>query len=261
VTLSEDLAFARRLTDIAGKIALEHFRSGVRAELKADGTPVSAADLEVERCLRALLADERPGDAILGEELGVSGASQRVWLIDPIDGTAQFVSGKAEWGTHVALQHDGELVLGVISRPLLRRTWWASRGNGAYRGGAGATDCVKLHVSSTANLRQSRVTVWTDEQSANVELLKGAALWVEPNLDALLRLAEGELEAVVDPYGKAWDHAPAVVLVEEAGGRFSDWRGGHRVDHGEGRFTNGAVHAQLEELLGVGVAQGALAPT
>jgi len=248
--LHDDLALAHRLAFIAGEMALDHLRRGVTTKPKADKSPVSDADVAIEHRLRELLAEHRPNDAVLGEELGAHGSSERLWLLDPIDGTSSFVSGQPEWGTHVALQNNGVVVLGVITRPALRRVWWASRGSGAYRSETSSSNGVRLRVSPITELRSSRVTMWTEEQSSTVARLKRAARWVEPDLGAILRLAEGQLEAVIDPSGKPWDHAPAVVLVEEAGGRFSDPMGGHRLDLGEGRFTNGLVHSQLEHLLG-----------
>ena len=249
-TFDDDLELAHRLALVAGELALDYFRRGVGVTLKADGSAVSEADVEIERALRALLTRHRPDDAVLGEELGSSGSSSRRWLIDPIDGTSEFVVGRPEWGTHIALQQAGDVVLGVITRPVLGCVWWASRGRGAYRAGTGSqARPVRLQVSPATELRGSRVTAWADDRSATVVSLKENAVWVEPDLGAILRVAEGELEGVVDPSGKAWDHAPLVVLVEEAGGRFSDSHGGRRLDRGEGRFTNGHVHSQLEQVL------------
>ena len=230
-------------------MALDHLRRGVDVGLKADGSTVTEADVAIERCLRALLSQHRPHDAVLGEELGSSGSATRVWLIDPIDGTSNFGSGRPEWGTHVALQSAGEVVLGVITRPVRRLVWWAQRGAGAHRSELRGGESTRLAVSTVARLSDSRVTVWTERASVAVTRLRASARWVEPNLDDILRVIEGQLEAVVDPSGKPWDHAPAVVLVEEAGGRFSDAHGGRRLDLGEARFGNGLVNAQLEQLL------------
>ncbi|HWZ90491.1 MAG TPA: inositol monophosphatase family protein [Polyangiaceae bacterium] len=248
-TLASDLELAHQLAAVASEVALHSFQRGVTTRLKADGTQVTETDLEIERCLKELLARHRPDDAVLGEELGESGASKRRWLLDPIDGTSNFVSGSADWGTHVALLQDGHVVLGVITRPVLGRTW-ASRGSGAYRTEMNSSSgAVRLQVSRINELRESRVTFWSSEPHPIVARLQRSASWVKPDLNAILRVAEGELEAIIDPSGKPWDHAPAVVIVEEAGGRFSDCAGGQRLDLGEGRYTNGLIHAELERLL------------
>jgi histidinol-phosphatase len=249
-TFRAELAIARRLAVVASEIALHYFHRGVSADTKSDGTPVTVADREIEQTLVEALTRFRPEDAVLGEEFGARGASSRRWLLDPIDGTSNFVSGNSQWGTHVALELDEHIVLGVITRPARGLSWWACRGCGAYRSESapGSTD-VRLHVSTQAELRASRVTVWTNEIDPMLDRLRRQAQWVEPSLDAILRLAEGGLEAVIDRSGKPWDHAPAVVLVEEAGGTFSDSFGGHRLDCGEGRFSNGLIHAELGALL------------
>jgi histidinol-phosphatase len=250
-SFSDDLALARQLAALASEVALDYFHRGVSTEYKPDGTPVSQADLEIERSLGDFLARRRPGDAVFGEELGARGHSSRRWLFDPIDGTSNFVAGSSQWGTHVALQYERQIVLGIITRPVLGLSWWACRGCGAYRSGASkGSDAVRLHVSTKSILMASRVTMWTHEDDPMVARLKQSAAWVEPDLDAILRLAEGELDAVIDRLGKPWDHAPAVVLVQEAGGAFSDSQGGHRIDLGEGRYTNGLIHDQLDALLG-----------
>jgi histidinol-phosphatase len=249
-SVSDDLALARQLAALASELALDYFQRGAPTKYKPDGTPVSHADIEIERNLVDILARRRPGDAVLGEEFGALGDSSRRWLIDPIDGTSNFVAGSSQWGTHVALQYEQQIVLGIITRPVLGLSWWACRGCGAYRSGTlESSDAVRLHVSAKSILISSRVTMWTHEGDPMIARLKRSATWVEPDLDAILRLAEGEIEAVIDPQGKPWDHAPAVVLVQEAGGAFSDSRGGHRVDLGEGRYTNRLIHDQLEGLL------------
>lgn len=249
-SFADDLAFARRLAVLATEIALDYFARGVTADRKADGTPVTAADVHIERAIANELARERPGDAILGEELGAQGSAPRRWILDPIDGTAYFLRREPDWGTHIALEVDGHVVAGVITRPVTARSYFASRGGGAFRGDLSATASgTRLHASSQADLAESRVTAWTDDTDPLVSRLRRAARWVAPAVDNVLRVAEGELEAVVDRLGKAWDHAPAVILVEEAGGAFSDGSGGKRLDLGEGRFTNGLIASPLDALL------------
>jgi histidinol-phosphatase len=247
---AEDLALGRRMAELAARISIELQRRGVVTETKEDGSVVTNADREVELALRALIAAERPGDAVLGEELGASGEANRRWILDPIDGTSNFVSGRPEWGNHIALEQDGRIVLGIITRPLLGRLWWATRGGGAHRCEiASPVAAVRVRVSTRSELREARVSLWAPAGDARVVRLKKSASWQAPNLDAVLRVAEGELDAVVDPTAKPWDHAPGVIIVEEAGGRFSDRFGGSRIDLGEGRFSNGHVHAELASAL------------
>lgn len=248
--LAEDLALGRRLAELAARMSLDHQLRGVVVEKKSDGSVVTNADREVERALREVIAVERPGDAVLGEELGESGASKRRWIFDPIDGTANFVDSRPEWGNHIALERDGRIVLGLITRPLVGRVWWATRGGGAHRSELwSAADPVRVRVSACSDLREARVSLWARDGDARVIRLKKRATWVTPTLDAVIRIAEGELEGVIDPTAKAWDHAPGVVIVEEAGGRYSDSVGGNRIDLGEGRFSNGHVHEQLAGVL------------
>ena len=251
-SFAEELAFARRLAQEAAELALEYFRRGVPAQLKPDGSQVTEADVAVERQLRQLIAEQRPLDGVLGEELGETGSTARRWVLDPIDGTSNFVAGRPDWGNHVALEVEGEIVVGVITRPVLGMTWWASRGAGAHRSGSGSgsePQPQRLAVSRVSELRASRVTLWTHAEDPTIEQLERHCRWIRPDLDCLLRLAEGELEALVDRSGKPWDLAPAVVLVEESGGRFSDRNGGRRLDLGDGRFSNGLIHTELEALL------------
>jgi len=247
-SLADDLALAHTLADAAVEIALDAFGSGVDTSRKPDGTTVSAADLAVERRLLELLAQHRPGDAILGEELGSSGGSSRRWIIDPIDGTDHFLAGRSDWGPQLALERDGEVVLGVVTRPALDGRWWASRGEGAYRNASGSP--ARLCVSATQVLSESRISIWSSEPSARWQRLSNHAIRVEPDLNDILRLAAGELECVFDVSGKPWDHAPLVILVEEAGGRFQDRDGGRCIDAGEVRYTNGRIDGQIDAVLG-----------
>jgi histidinol-phosphatase len=128
----DDLQLAFEVEDMAAELALAHFESGVSATLKADGTPVTEADRAVERLLRETLAQARPDDAFLSEELGQLGESDRVWILDPIDGTAFFSRGDPNWRIHVALEVQGITEVAVVTSPALRRCWWATRGGGSF---------------------------------------------------------------------------------------------------------------------------------
>jgi histidinol-phosphatase len=249
-SLDDDVALAVRLADEAAAIALPYFRRGVVATRKVDGTPVSEADVDVERHLLGMLASERPDDAVLSEESGARGDSGRRWILDPIDGTFNFVAANPSWGTHVALEIDGQLVVGVITRPVFGARWWAARGRGAHRDsptGSGAS----VQVSTVSDLAESRVCFWAREHHDAADRVRASSRWVEPAIDNVLDLIEGKLEAIViaDPIPEAWDQAPAVVLVTEAGGRFRDGQGGQRIDLGRGLYTNGIIDTELDSIL------------
>jgi histidinol-phosphatase len=249
-SLAQDLALARRLAVIGSELALDYLKRGFQTEIKPDGSPVTDADVAVERALRELITRERPGDAILGEELGASGASNRCWVLDPIDGTKQFISGRPQWGTHVALEIDGRVAVGVITRPVRGESFWASRGAGAFQSelSASATG-EQLRVSGQTDLKRARVTTWGRVTEAVLKEVQERSQWVASDADAVLDVARGRLDAVIECGGKAWDHAPAVVIVEEAGGRYVDPDGGHRIDHAQAWYTNVGIHEPLLALL------------
>ncbi|MGZ4800295.1 MAG: inositol monophosphatase family protein [Acidimicrobiia bacterium] len=252
LNLADDLAFAKRLADRAAGVALKFFHRGVETIIKEDNTPVSEADLEVDRQMVEELVRERPDDAVLSEESGARpGTSNRRWIIDPIDGTFNFVEGRPAWGTHVALEVDGELVLGVITRPVYEQRWWATAGGGAFTQGTGADATVtRLQVSETTDLAQSRITVWRSQTEERLEQLAQGFVLVRPaTLDNILQVAGGELDGVIESMGKIWDHAPAAIIVAEAGGSFRDREGGRRLDLGASRYTNGRIDELLERFL------------
>jgi histidinol-phosphatase len=239
---SEDLAFAHELARIAAPIALELFGSAA-SYLKADGTPVGEADLAVDKVLSEMIRATFPNDAILSEESPPSGSSARRWILDPIDGTVPFLEGRDEWGTHVALEEAGEIVLGVVTRPARGEIYWAIRGGGAWHGttnGHIVTADRRLRASTIDDLDNSRVSVWPLERRPDlVAQIKANARWVEPDYGIALGIVEGTMEAVFAFDGGPWDHAPIGVLVEEAGGQFRDPEGGRRLDLRGGFFTNG----------------------
>jgi histidinol-phosphatase len=245
--LSDDLLLSLELGRLASEIALPVFWQGVEARRKPDGSPVTDADEEVEQRLVEVLRARRPGDAVLGEEGGARGESHRRWIIDPIDGTSYFVSGRPSWGTHVALEQDGEVVLGLITRPVLGEQWWALRGGGSHRGALGSSRSLeRLRVSATNAAEEARVMRWGRDDALFGPLLVQRDRWEPSTLDGVLELAAGRIDALLDCEGCPWDIAPAIPIVEEAGGRFVDRSGGRRLDLGGGWFTNGRLH----ELLG-----------
>jgi histidinol-phosphatase len=247
------LALARELAADAAEVALRHFRRPLNVRLKPDGTKVTDADLAVEACLLEQLARHRPDDAVLSEERGRIGLARRTWILDPIDGTSIFAEGRPEhWGTHIALEVEGQVVLGVITRPVAGHWWWATKGGGAHQCllQSSSSDHL-LQVTKTRHLRDSTVVYWAEsaEERRRQDLLRAAANLVEATMDCVLDVAAGHLDLAICGASSAWDLAPGAILVEEAGGRFTDPAGGRRLDMGEGWYSNGLVHEAVQDAL------------
>lgn len=241
---AEDLQLAFGTSDRAAELAFSYFESGVAATAKTDGTPVTEADRAVERLIRESLSAARPDDALLGEEFGRLGESERVWVIDPVDGTSFFSRRDLNWRVHLALEVAGETELAVVTAPALGRCWWATRGGGAFesvwpREPAGAK---RLAVSSTALVADARLEALDDASAAR--LAPGVARPPGSPLP-LVELVRGEIDAFLVEGYHIWDHAPWILLVEEAGGRFTDPTGGHAGGQGGGLYSNAALHSQL----------------
>ena len=272
---AEDLDLALELADLADAVSLARFRAvDLDVQTKPDRTPVTEADLAVERTIRDRLAEARPGDGILGEEFGTEGDSTRQWIIDPIDGTANFLRGVPVWGTLIALAVDGVPVVGVASSPAMGRRWWAARGLGAWTTASagelgaetsGATDAASARVPGARRLRVSGV-----ERLADASLsFQSLAQWRDAGyLDRLLTLSQqvwrdrayGDLwsyallaEGLIDITGefdvKPYDLAALVPIVEEAGGRFTSITGEPGPWHGNSLATNGLLHDAVLEVL------------
>jgi len=241
-----DLDLALRLADAADAISLPRFRSGLAIETKADLTPVTEADRAVEAEIRRLLADERPDDAVLGEEGGAAGESSRRWIVDPIDGTRNYARGIPVWATLVALEADGQVRAGVVSAPALRSRWWAERGAGAYANGE------RAHVSAVDRVEDAVLSF--SIESAVPPIARRA--WHARGLGdfwAHMLVAEGAVDGAVDAVGiSEWDLAAVQVIVEEAGGRFSDAAGVSRIDSGTALTSNGLLHDELLAAIAAG---------
>src|ERR1022692_3171442 len=154
----DDLRFAHVLADAADDITMRRFRaSDLQVQAKPDLTPVTDADLATEESLRHVLSRARPRDAILGEEFGRSGTSQRCWIIDPIDGTKNFVRGVPVWATLIALMADGEVTVGVVTAPALARRWWGARDGGAWTGRS-LTKASACRVSEVSRLEDASMS-------------------------------------------------------------------------------------------------------
>ena len=241
-----DLELALELADVADALTMSRFRArDLVVSTKPDLTPVTDADRTVERMVRERIARDRPGEGVLGEEEGDDGGSVR-WIVDPIDGTKNFSRGIPVWASLVALERDGRVVCGVASAPALGHRWWAARGEGAFRDGE------RIEVSRIARLEEATVSFSRSGLDDPKLLDLARRAWhAQPFSDfwAHLLVAEGALEISVEHSMSTWDNAALQVIVEEAGGRFSDLRGEPRIDGGSGVSTNGLLHdLVLEEL-------------
>ena len=247
-----DLRLALELADAADEITMKHFRlATLEVRTKHDLTPVSEADEAVERMIRERLARERPDDGIVGEEFGAGGSTRRRWIIDPIDGTKNYVRGIPVFATLIGLEEDGVITTGVVSAPALGRRWSASRGSGAFCNG------TAMRVSQIATLAEAHITYDSvtdfDRFGLGEKFLAlvrrcGRArgfgdFWIH------MLVAEGAVEIAVEPQVAAWDIAAIQVIVEEAGGRFTDLKGNARHDGGSGVSTNGVLHETVLEQL------------
>lgn len=244
---ADDLSVALRLAETADEITTARFRAAdLVVDRKPDRSPVTDADTAVEDAIRAVLAADRPADAILGEERGGTLGAGRTWIVDPIDGTKNFLRGVPAWATLIALVDGGMPVVGVVSAPGLGRRWWASAGSGAF--GSFAGEARRLRVSGVRDLSDAYVSTtdiqaWGEARSRYLALLE--ACWESRALGDFWQhclVAEGALDLSTDPIANAWDLAAVQLLVTEAGGTFTDTAGRPGFDHGSAVASNGHLH-------------------
>jgi histidinol-phosphatase len=251
--MNPDLAFAMELADLADSLSLPRFRAtDLAVETKPDMTPVTEVDRSVEQALRDRIARDRPEDGVVGEEFGAEGSESARWIIDPIDGTKNFVRGIPVWGSLIALERDGDVTTGVISAPALnRRRWWAARGEGAF------ADDHPIRVSEVSRLEDAQL------------LFGGLKAWKKTGfldrlVDLVLRswrgrgfgdfwmhmlVAEGAADVAAEPEVSLWDLAAVKLIVEEAGGRFTDLSGRATPSGGSALSTNGHLHDEVLSIL------------
>ncbi len=246
--LVADLALAHRLADAADALTLARFRAlDLQVSAKPDLTPVSDADLAVEEAVRDLLAVERPADAVLGEEHGTTGTGPRQWIVDPIDGTKNFVRGVPVWASLIALRVDGRVDVGVVSAPALGRRWWAARGAGAWADGQ-PIRVSQVATLGDAHLSYSSLTGWEGQGRLEGLLDLSRRCWrtrAFGDFWSHVLVAEGAVDASFEPEVSLWDLAPLQILVEEAGGRFTSLAGEARPDGGSVVCSNGLLHDEV----------------
>ncbi|MDQ2587148.1 histidinol-phosphatase [Saccharothrix yanglingensis] len=254
--LRADLSLALRLADEADAITTARFRArDLVVERKPDRTPVTDADVAVEDAIRAVLAVDAPGDQVAGEERGGAVGAGRAWVVDPIDGTKNFLRGVPVWATLIALVVDGTPVVGVVSAPALGRRWWASTGSGAFTSDASGTRRIAVSgVSDLADayLSTTHLGTWTQYHSREAYLALVDACWENRAFGDFWQhclVAEGAIDVAAEPIVNPWDVAPFQVLVREAGGRFSDLTGAERFDGGNVLSTNGHLHRSALAIL------------
>ncbi|MDP7736375.1 histidinol-phosphatase [Mycobacterium paragordonae] len=253
-----DLQFALELADRADELTRARFGAlDLRVDTKPDLTPVTDADEAVETELRDAIAGGRPGDSVLGEEFGgTTSWHGRQWIIDPIDGTKNFVRGVPVWASLIALLEDGIPIVGVVSAPALQRRWWAARGQGAFASVAGA-ESRRLSVSAVAELDSaslsfSSLTGWAALGLRGQFIDLTDSVWrVRAYGDFLsyCLLAEGAVDIAAEPEVSVWDLAALDVLVHEAGGRFTSLDGTAGPHGGSAVATNGLLHERVLDRL------------
>lgn len=261
---SADLELALQLADAADALTMQRFEAeNLVVESKPDLTPVSDADIACEKLLRARLAEARPDDEVLGEEFGGEATFEgRQWVIDPIDGTKNFVRNVPVWATLIALLEDGKPVVGVVSAPALGRRWWAAKGAGAHkRVQVGAFDTTRpIAVSKVANISDcsisnSSLTGWADRGLRENFITLTDDAWRLRGFGDFFSyclVAEGAVDVAAEPEVSLWDLAALAILVEEAGGRFTSLNGVDGPHGGDAVATNGLLHDSVVKHIGAG---------
>jgi histidinol-phosphatase len=244
--VSSDLDLALRLADAADAITSDRFRArDLKVARKPDRTPVTDADTAVEDAIRAILANEVPADAVAGEELGGTIGAGRTWVVDPIDGTKNFLRGVPAWATLIALVDAGKPVVGVVSAPALGRRWWASAGSGAFTDNGRKLSVSGVDDLADAYLSTTHLGSWVKHHSREAYLRLVDACWENRAFGDFWQhclVAEGAIDIAAEAIVNAWDVAALQVLVEEAGGRFTDLKGVATFDGGSALSTNGRLH-------------------
>ena len=249
-TPADDLALALALAGEADLISLDRFTAlDLVVTTKPDRTPVTDADQAVERSIRNGILAARPDDSILGEEYGTEGTGSRQWIIDPIDGTTNFLRGVPIWGTLIALAIDGVPVVGVVSSPALGKRWWAATGHGAWAQAHGE-EAKRIRVSGIDSLENAALSYnsiqgWDGADYLDELVRLSRTVWrarAVGDMWAYMLLAEGSLDVVSEFDLKPYDMAALIPIIEEAGGRFTSVTGEPGPWGGSALATNGLLH-------------------
>ncbi len=251
-SLRDLLEFAVDLAEKAGEITLRYFQGRFAVETKADASPVTVADREAETYIRQAIESRFPSDGIVGEEFGEARPeARRRWIIDPIDGTYSFVRGVPLFGVLIGLERQDEPVVGVIRLPALDETVAAARGEGCYWRGR------RTRVSDTSGLGGAlclATELRPEDDPARaaalgrlVTAVGAARTWGDCYGYALV--ATGRADVMVDPAMHVWDCAALLPVIEEAGGRFTDWRGERTIRGADAVASNGLLHDGVLALL------------
>jgi histidinol-phosphatase len=252
-----DLKFALELADIADARSLPRFMAAdLAVSTKPDTTFVTDADTAVEAAIRDHIEQNLPDDGFFGEESGTVNQGSRQWIIDPIDGTSNFLRGVPNWATLIALAIDGKPVVGVVSAPAFGKRWWGATGLGAWMSIHGETP-APLQVSQVAELKDASLSFqsirqWDDAGYLNslVELTR--TIWRDRaygDMWSYMLLAEGQVDIVAEFDVKPYDLAALVPIVTEAGGRFSDIEGNDSAWNGSALATNGVLHDSVVDFI------------
>lgn len=253
----DDLRLAHVIADQVDSMTMSRFKAqDLQVDTKPDTTPVTDADRRAEEIVRSQLARTRPRDAVVGEELPDTGHGPRRWVIDPIDGTKNFVRGVPVWATLIALIDDEQVVLGVVSAPALGKRWWAAVGSGAWTGKSLAA-ASRLRVSQVGRLEDASVSYsslsgWEDEGRLEAFLDLTRSVWrtrAYGDFWSYVLVAEGAVDVATEPDLALHDMAALVPIVTEAGGRFTSLGGRPGPFGGSAVATNGLLHDQVLALL------------
>jgi histidinol-phosphatase len=246
----DDLRLAHVLADAADSLTMSRFKArDLVVETKPDLTPVSDADKRVEEAIRSTLSRARPRDAVHGEELPDTGHGPRRWVLDPIDGTKNFVRGVPVWATLIALMDGDEVVAGLVSAPALSRRWWAGAGSGAYTGKS-LSSATRMQVSKVdqiadASLSYSSLLGWDEVGRAETFLGLAREVWrtrAYGDFWSYMLVAEGAVDVAAEPEVALHDLAAPSIVVTEAGGRFTDLGGTAGPAGGSAVATNALLH-------------------
>ena len=258
INYTDDLRLAHVLADDADSLTTSRFKAqDLHVVTKPDLTPVTDADKSVEEGIRRTLSRARPRDAVVGEEQGSTGHSQRQWVVDPIDGTKNFVRGVPVWATLIALMVDGEVVVGCVSAPQHNRRWWASKDGGAWTGRSllNATPCRVSDVSrlEDASLSYSSFTGWEHAGRLEDFLALSRRAWrtrAYGDFWSYMLVAEGAVDLAAEPDLEVYDMAALDVIVREAGGKFTSLAGTPGPTGGNALASNGRLHDAALAYLG-----------